>query len=97
VTIIRDGATIEHGTLEQLRHLSRTAIDARVEGEAASVLGGIAGVHELSVDGDHIRCEVDRTALTEALAALTAAGLTALECRPPTLEELFLQHYERSA
>jgi ABC-2 type transport system ATP-binding protein len=97
VTIIRDGATVEQGTLAQLRHLSRTSIDARVEGDAGAVLGGLDGIHDLSVEGDRIRCEVDRAALTPALERLTAAGLTALECRPPTLEELFLQHYERTA
>ena len=32
-------------------------------------------------------------ALNDAIAALTAVGVTSLECRPPTLEELFLRHY----
>jgi ABC-2 type transport system ATP-binding protein len=95
VTIIRDGRTVEHGTLEDLRHLSRTSVDARVERDAATALSGVDGIHELVVDGDRIRCEVDRETLSTAIARLSAAGLTSLECRPPTLEELFLEHYER--
>jgi ABC-2 type transport system ATP-binding protein len=95
VTIIREGRTVEHGSLEQLRHLSRTAVDARVERDADRALAGLPGVHDLVVDGDRIRCEVDRPALSGAIARLTEAGLTSLECRPPTLEELFLEHYER--
>jgi ABC-2 type transport system ATP-binding protein len=41
---------------------------------------------------------VDPAALNDVLTRLTAAGVEALTCRPPTLEELFLRHYsaERS-
>jgi ABC-2 type transport system ATP-binding protein len=36
---------------------------------------------------------VDPPALNDVLTRLTAAGVEALTCRPPTLEELFLRHY----
>ena len=47
----------------------------------------------LEVHGTHLRCEVDHAALNDVLTRLTAAGVVALTCRPPTLEELFLRHY----
>jgi ABC-2 type transport system ATP-binding protein len=96
VTILRDGRTVEQGSLDDLRHLSRTSVEAQVSRDPGGVLAGAAGVHELEVDGDRLRCKVDRPHLNEVLAALTVLGVTALECRPPTLEELFLQHYERT-
>jgi polyether ionophore transport system ATP-binding protein len=94
VTIIRDGRTAETGTLAALRHLTRTTIDAEL---AAPVrLDGLPGVHDAEVSGTHLRCQVDHAALNDVLARLTQAGVVALTCRPPTLEELFLRQYKNS-
>ena len=96
VTIIRDGRTVETGTLAQLRHLTRTSVDARTTRPAG--LAGLPGVHNLVTDGLRVRCQVDHGALDEVLGRLHQAGVRTLTCRPPTLEELFLRHYsaERS-
>jgi ABC-2 type transport system ATP-binding protein len=91
VTIIRDGRTVETGTLAELRHLTRELVDAELAGPVT--LGDLAGVHDLVTDGARLRCEVDHAALNEVLARLTTAGVRSLTCRPPTLEELFLRHY----
>jgi len=91
VTIIRDGRTAETGTLAEMRHLTRTTVDAELARPA--VLDGLPGVHAVEVNGTHLRCEVDHTALNDVLTRLTAAGVVVLTCRPPTLEELFLRHY----
>jgi ABC-2 type transport system ATP-binding protein len=40
---------------------------------------------------------VDADHRDELLRRLTDAGVRSLESRPPTLEELFLRHYEGSA
>jgi ABC-2 type transport system ATP-binding protein len=91
VTIIRDGRTAETGTLAEMRHLTRTTVDAELKGPV--VLDGLPGVHAAEVRGTHLHCEVDPAALNDVLRRLTAAGVEALTCRPPTLEELFLRHY----
>jgi ABC-2 type transport system ATP-binding protein len=91
VTIIRDGRTAETGTLAEMRHLTRVTIDAELARPAS--LDGLPGVHALEVHGTKLRGQVDPAALNEVLAKLTAAGVVALTCRPPTLEELFLRHY----
>ncbi len=92
VTIIRAGRTVESGALADLRHLTRTSIDAELAGPAPG-LAGLAGVHDLDVTGDRVRCQVDGDALAEVLTILTTAGVRSLVSRPPTLEELFLMHY----
>ncbi|MDQ2749259.1 MAG: ABC transporter ATP-binding protein [Actinomycetota bacterium] len=92
VSIIRKGRTVDTGTLSELRHLSRIALDATVTNDVPP-LAGTPGVHDLSVDGHRVRCHVDESALTEVMARLAAAGLHNLTCQPPTLEELFLRHY----
>ena len=91
VTIIRDGQAVETGTLAEMRHLTRDFVDAELAGPVS--LDGLPGVHDLAVQGTHLRCEVDHAALNEVLARLTAVGVRSLTCRPPTLEELFLRHY----
>ena len=91
VTIIRAGRTVETGTLAELRHLTRTTVDAELNGPLA--LDSLRGVHEAAMDGTRLRCEVDNAALNEVLRSLTAVGVRTLTCRPPTLEELFLRQY----
>jgi ABC-2 type transport system ATP-binding protein len=91
VTIIRAGRSVETGTLAEMRHLTRTTVDAELDGPVE--LGALPGVHDAVLDGTRLRCEVDNAALNEVLRQLTATGVRTLTCRPPTLEELFLRHY----
>jgi ABC-2 type transport system ATP-binding protein len=96
VTIIREGRTVETGTLESLRHLHRSKVTATVAGVVPD-LTGLAGVHEVAVDGSRVSCTVDPDGLPAVLTALTAAGVTALTSSPPSLEELFLDAYRTPA
>ncbi|MEO3805665.1 ABC transporter ATP-binding protein [Nonomuraea sp. B1E8] len=95
ITIIRDGRTVETGTMAELRHLTRTSIDAELA-TPPDGLAGLPGVHGLRADGCRVRFSVDAAALDLALRHLTQAGVRSLVSRPPTLEELFLRHYDRA-
>lgn len=92
VSIIRAGRTVETGTLADLRHLTRTSVSAELS-QAPSGLDGLAGVHDLAVEGVRATFEVDTVHLGEALQALGRFGVRTLTSQPPTLEELFLRHY----
>jgi ABC-2 type transport system ATP-binding protein len=94
VTIIRDGRTVESGSLESMRHLHRSRVTAELVGSVPD-LSGVAGVHDLSVDGSVVACTVEPEAFPTVLAALTAAGVRTLTSTPPTLEEVFLDAYRR--
>jgi len=93
VTIIRAGRAVETGTLNELRHLTRTSIRAEISGPVDG-LATLPGVHDLQADNGRVRFDVDNAALDEAMRRLTEAGLRSLVSQPPTLEELFLRHYE---
>jgi ABC-2 type transport system ATP-binding protein len=93
LTIIRDGRTIERGTLTELRNLGRTSIVAELAGSPDG-LSRLAGVYDLQIDGTRVRCQVDTGELDGVLRYLTSLGVRSLISQPPTLEELFLQHYE---
>jgi ABC-2 type transport system ATP-binding protein len=92
VTIIRDGRTVESGTLAKLRLLTRTFISAELK-MPPSGLSGLDGVHDLQVEGTKVRFQVDAEELDGVLQRLTAAGVRSLTSQPPTLEELFMRHY----
>jgi ABC-2 type transport system ATP-binding protein len=96
VSIIRSGRTVETGTLAGLRHLRRTTIAAELATPPEG-LAGMRGVHDLRIDGTRVRFEVDTDELDAVLRALAAAGVRDLTSQPPTLEELFLRHYETAS
>jgi ABC-2 type transport system ATP-binding protein len=93
VSIIRKGRTVETGTLAELRHLTRTSITAELAAEPAG-LADLPGVHDLVVQGTKVKLEVDTAHLDAALKHLASFGVRSLTSQPPTLEELFLRHYE---
>jgi ABC-2 type transport system ATP-binding protein len=92
ISIIRQGAIVESGSLQELRHLTRSAIAVETE-RPITGLDGVAGVHALQVDGCHARFEVQPGELDAAMHHLTALGIRNLTSVPPTLEQLFLRHY----
>jgi ABC-2 type transport system ATP-binding protein len=93
LTIIRAGRTIQTGTLTDLRNLGRTSIVAELAGSPDG-LGQLPGVYDVQIDGTRVRCQVDTAELDGVLRYLTSVGVRSLLSQPPTLEELFLQHYE---
>ncbi|MDI1461606.1 ABC transporter ATP-binding protein [Catellatospora sp. KI3] len=94
VSIIREGVTVESGTLAELRHLTRTTITVEA-GRPLTGLGELAGVHDLDADTTRARFDVDAAALPGVLAHLATLDIKALTSQPPTLEELFMRHYGR--
>jgi ABC-2 type transport system ATP-binding protein len=93
VSIIRAGRIVESGSLTELRHLTRTSIQAELAAPPDGLLE-LPGVHNLEVDGTRVRCQVDTDKLDPLLRRLTSVGVRSLVSQPPTLEELFLRHYQ---
>lgn len=96
VSIIRDGRTVETGTLAELRHLTRTSISAELAGPPNG-LSTLDNIHDLKVEGTKVRFDVETRSLDDALSQLTKVGVRSLTSQPPTLEELFLRHYTAEA
>jgi ABC-2 type transport system ATP-binding protein len=93
VTIIRSGATVQTGTLADLRQLTRTAISAELAATPPEGLADLPGVHDLQVEGTRVHCQVDTASINDLLARLTQIGVRSLTSQPPTLEDLFLRQY----
>ncbi len=94
VGILSGGRLVDEGTLEQLRHLSSHTVEVGFEGPAPQ-LPQLDGVRVEPAGESGLRCEVSGP-LQPLLAALGELPVATLTSREPSLEEIFLHHYERA-
>jgi ABC-2 type transport system ATP-binding protein len=92
ISIIRLGKIVQSGTLIEMRHLTRTTIEADT-GAPVAGLDRLPGVHNLETTDGRVRFSVDGEHLDGAVKALSQFGIRSLTSHPPTLEELMLRHY----
>ncbi|HTZ04535.1 MAG TPA: ABC transporter ATP-binding protein [Gaiellaceae bacterium] len=92
VGILRRGRLVDQGTLDELRHLSAQAIEVTFEGPAPE-LPPLAGVHVDRAGPQALRFEVTGS-VGPLLEALAPHRVVALTSREPSLEEIFLHHYD---
>jgi ABC-2 type transport system ATP-binding protein len=92
VSIIRLGKVVQSGTLVEMRHLTRTTIEADTS-RPVTGLGELPGVHNVEVEDGRVRFAVDGEHLDGAVRTLSGFGVRSLTSQPPTLEELMLRHY----
>jgi ABC-2 type transport system ATP-binding protein len=97
VGILRDGRLVDQGTLEELRHLGAQTVEVTFAGPAP-VLPQLPGIHVESAGPNALRFEVADTIgpLIAALAAVGGHPIKTLTSREPSLEEIFLHHYDGS-
>ena len=96
VGIIRQGKIIETGTLDELRHLTRTNLTIQTK-EKITSLGDLKGIHNVEEKKDgKFSFQVDTEEMDAVIRYISKFGVIKLESAPPTLEDLFLRHYERT-
>jgi len=93
VAIIRQGKIIESGSLEDLRHLTRTSLLVKTK-EPIVRVADLKGVHEVVEKAEGLSFQVDTEELNNIMQYITPFGIVKLESAPPTLEDLFMRHYE---
>jgi len=93
ITIIREGKDVETGTLEEFRHLTRMTIAV----ETAKPIPSLAkqkGVHNFRQKDNHSQFEVDNDKMDALVKFLAKYKIKHLTSTPPSLEKLFMRHYE---
>lgn len=97
VTIIRAGGTVSTGSLVDLRANTRTTIEAVTTVPLAGRWGdrwpGIEVHSEAHPHGAHTTITVGPDQVNEVVAAVAGCDPRSLVVRPPSLDELFLEHY----
>lgn len=93
VSIIRQGKIIESGTLNELRHLTRSSVLIETK-QPITALGSIKGVHDIQGNGHAFSFQVDSEELGNVIKYVSQFEILKFESAPPTLEDLFMRHYE---
>jgi ABC-2 type transport system ATP-binding protein len=94
VGILSAGKLVDQGTLDELRHLGAHTVEATFDQEAP-VLPALDGVHVVRAGPNALRFEV-AGAIGPLIAALGEHHVATLTSREPSLEEIFLHHYDGS-
>jgi ABC-2 type transport system ATP-binding protein len=95
VGILRRGKLIDEGTLSDLRHLSARTVDVTFTESAvdSTSLSHVEGVTIMDTADHAVKLEV-RGEMGPLVAALANLPVKTLDSREPSLEELFLTHYQ---
>jgi polyether ionophore transport system ATP-binding protein len=96
VGILRAGRLVDEGTLAELRHLSAHTVEVTFAASETPSLSALHGVHATAVGPRTVRFEVTGP-VGPLLHALAAHPVDTLVSREPSLEEIFLHHYDQSA
>ena len=94
VGILRNGRLVDQGTLQELRHLGAHTVDVTFAGPAPE-LPSLDGVTVARAGPNALRLEVTG-AMAPVIQALVGQPVVTLESREPSLEEIFLHHYEHT-
>jgi ABC-2 type transport system ATP-binding protein len=92
VGIIREGRLVETGTLSELRHLTRVSINVETENPIEG-LDSLHGVYGVRRQPNGLSFQVDSAEIGSVISHISQYKLTKLESTPPTLEDLFMRHY----
>ncbi len=92
VGILKSGRLVDEGTLAELRHLSAQTIEVSFEGPVPAI-PALPGVTVAPDGPSRLRFEVTG-AIGPLIAALGKYPVTSLTSREPSLEEVFLHHYD---
>ena len=92
VGILREGRLVDEGALSDLRHLVAQTVEVTFDGPAPS-LPQLEGVHAVAAGVNALRFEVTG-GVGPLIAALAQHRVLALTSREPSLEEIFLHHYD---
>jgi len=95
VGIIRDGKLVETGTLDDLRHLTRYHMDIVTMREPQGI-ENVNGIHNIWVEQNNIRFEVDTEEMDAVIRFVSNFGIMKMKSAPPSLEDLFMRHYDTS-
>lgn len=92
VGILRGGRLVDEGTLAELRHLGAQTVEVTFAGPVPA-LPQIDGVAVAAAGENALSFEVTGS-VAPLLSALAGKDVVSLRSREPSLEEIFLHHYE---
>jgi len=93
ICIVKDGLIIESGKLDDMRHLTSTKLKIRTKNPISNLKE--LPLYNIEEDGDYITFNVDDENLNTVISEISKFDIYSLESKSPTLEEVFMGHYEK--
>src|SRR5690625_809948 len=93
VVIIRQGKIVESGSLDELRHLTRSTVTLQTKDDVSKI-AQVKGVHNFILADNEATFSADNQYINDILTEATKLKVEKFEAVPPTLEDLFIRHYE---
>lgn len=94
ISIIKLGEIIDSGTLSDMQHLTRNNVQIEATG-SLDKLSEIKGVYDINSENGVTNFKMDNSETDTIMKYLSSEGLKRIVSIPPTLEELFMSHYNR--
>jgi ABC-2 type transport system ATP-binding protein len=92
VGILNNGKLVDEGSLAEMRHLGAQRVEVTFDG-APPRIGSLDGIQATPAGEHSLRFEVSGS-IEPLLKALAGQNVVSLTSREPSLEEIFLHHYE---
>lgn len=93
VSIISNGKIVETGSLDKMKHLTRTTVKVTTN-DILKDLSKIPGVHDVVRNKNQYHFSVDANAVNTVISELSRINVSSITAEPPNLEDLFMRHYE---
>jgi ABC-2 type transport system ATP-binding protein len=92
VGILREGRLVDEGSLREMRHLAAQVVEVTFAGPPPG-LPDLEGVRAMPSGANALRFEVTGS-VGPLIAALAGSDVIGLTSREPSLEEIFIHHYD---
>ena len=96
IAIIKKGRVIESGTLDTLRHLTRSNVRLTLSSLIDDNLLKMEGVHNLNAEDGVYTFQVDNAMMGSMMREIGKLNVNHIEITPLSLEELFLHYYSEA-
>lgn len=93
ICIIKEGMIIENGRLDEMRHLTSTKLKVRTKNPILNLEK--LPVYNIEKDEETVTFNVDDHNISSVISEINKFEISSLESKSPTLEEIFMGHYEK--
>lgn len=93
ICIIKEGMIIENGSLDEMRHLTSTKLKVKTKNPILNIEK--FPVYNIEKDEEAVTFNVDDHNISSVISEINKFEISSLESKSPTLEEIFMGHYEK--
>lgn len=94
ISIVKDGKIIENGKLEDMKLLTMTKFKVKTK-ISISDISKFKNIYDCKFENGFLTFSVQKNNISKVISELSKYEIISLESKNPSLEDLFMSHYER--